>query len=130
MVCLQARANKRRMIKLQEQLAELRARVARVNARYAERAQPPFDPIAPVPQQRSQSLLEDWLGGAEVQTKLGCHYETEKLYPSHQKHGSADIGSLSDLLYDLLAAISGGTTPNAPLVYYESLDTETTGLSG
>ena len=44
--------------------------------------------------------------GEEVETAFGRHFETEKLYERHRRHGSADIGALADLPRDLLDAIS------------------------
>jgi uncharacterized protein YprB with RNaseH-like and TPR domain len=65
-----------------------------------------------------------------VETAFGRHLETEKLYASHRRHGSADIGALSDLPADLLGTLSGGTIPTVRPEEWAFLDTETTGLSG
>ncbi len=110
---------------LQEQLAELRARVARIQQ---QTALPQRDlPAAPFPAQR---YVEEWLTGEVVETQFGRHFETEKLYESHRRHGSADIGALSDLPHDLLDTLSGGAIPNVPPEQWAFLDTETTGLAG
>jgi uncharacterized protein YprB with RNaseH-like and TPR domain len=75
-----------------------------------------------------------WLSGQEVETEHGRHFETEKLYEHHRRHGSADIGSLADLPHDLLASLSADPSadpiPHAPPSEWAFLDTETTGLSG
>ena len=138
------------MSDLQQQLADLRARVARVakqcDAKYdaefstrgttSQITQPtwheePSSTKCPTKTaERAQSAVEAWLGGETIETAHGCHFETEKLYERHRRHGSADIGSLAELPEDLLAAISGGAAPLAPPAEWAFLDTETTGLAG
>ncbi len=139
------------MSDLQQQLADLRARVARVaqqcdakyDARFSTRysaaqitqpaLKPAMEPALEKDQEvaeRAQAAVEEWLGGNVVETARGRHFETEKLYERHRRHGSADIGSLAELPEDLLAAISGGATPPAPPAEWAFLDTETTGLAG
>jgi uncharacterized protein YprB with RNaseH-like and TPR domain len=120
-------AKNRRMSSLQEQLAILRARIARIDDKYA--ANPPDhhaeEPIKlPRPPMR---YIEEWLSGTEVETALGKHFETEKLYEHHRRHGSADIGALADLPHDLFEALS---ITNAAPEEWAFLDTETTGLAG
>jgi uncharacterized protein len=65
-----------------------------------------------------------------VETGLGRHFETEKLWETHRPHGSGDIGALADLPHDLLDALSGGACSNVPPEEWAFLDTETTGLAG
>ena len=115
---------------LQEQLEALRERVARVNARFAEKfAQPPEH--APEPhEQRVSSTLPADLAGHVVETEYGSHWESETLYASHRRHGSADVGALADLPHDLLDAISEGAAPSSSPAEWAFLDTETTGLAG
>jgi hypothetical protein len=127
------------MSDLQQQLADLRARVARINSKYDAKFST-RDVSSQIIQQkqeedyetpeRSQAAVEEWLGGDVVETAHGRHFETEKLYERHRRHGSADIGSLAELPEDLLAAISGGAAPLAPPAEWAFLDTETTGLAG
>src|ERR1700761_8892278 len=59
-------AKKRRMGEIQEQLALLRERIARIDLKFN-------GPSAP----RPRSALEDCLAGAEVETAYGRHFETE-----------------------------------------------------
>jgi uncharacterized protein YprB with RNaseH-like and TPR domain len=124
-------ANKRRMSDFQQQLADLRARVARIHQTY----QPP-PPAAPPPDHDEIShatavrYLEEWLSGEVIETSFGRHFETEKLYEAHRCHGSADIGALSDLPHDLLDTLSGGAISGVPPGEWAFLDTETTGLAG
>ncbi|HEV8416115.1 MAG TPA: ribonuclease H-like domain-containing protein [Bryobacteraceae bacterium] len=143
------------MSDLQQQLADLRARVARVakhcDAKYdsasgalfsAQNRPSQHEQISweeqPVEYEisqhqtaeRAQVAVEAWLGGETIETAHGRHFETEKLYEKHRWHGSADIGSLAELPEDLLAAISGGAASPAPPAEWAFLDTETTGLAG
>ena len=143
------------MSDLQQQLADLRARVARVakhcDAKYDAASSTPFSsrnmlsqheqqtweelPVeyeTPAEQtgERAQLAVEAWLGGETIETAHGKHFETEKLYERHRRHGSADVGSLAELPEDLLAAISGGAAPLGPPTEWAFLDTETTGLAG
>jgi len=131
------------MSDLQQQLADLRARVARVakqcDAKYDAGFASRFSTREHIQQSRtaehesearSQCAVEEWLGGEVIETAHGRHFETEKLYERHRRHGSADIGSLADLPEDLLTAISGGTAPLTPPSDWAFLDTETTGLAG
>ncbi len=139
------------MSDLQQQLADLRARVARVaqqcdakydaknDAKFSTRytpahiTQPALEPAFENDHEvsrRAQAAVEEWLGGEVVRTAHGRHFETEKLYERHRRHGSADIGSLAELPEDLLAAISGGAAVGTPPGEWAFLDTETTGLAG
>jgi uncharacterized protein YprB with RNaseH-like and TPR domain len=116
-------AKNRRMSDLQEQLATLRARISRIDHKYAA-FPPPAPPTLPRP---AFQYVEEWLTGAEIETEYGRHFETEKLYEHHRHHGSADIGSLADLPHDLLEVLS---ITDAPPTEWAFLDTETTGLAG
>jgi uncharacterized protein len=121
------------MSEVQQQLAELRARMARVavecDEKYGALQYPSPQPSAPQPQNPLR-YIEEWLTGEEVETAFGRHFETEKLYESHRRHGSADIGALNDLPGDLLDTLSGGAIPSAKPGEWAFLDTETTGLAG
>ncbi len=116
-------AKTRRMSSLQEQLADLRRRIAKIDHKYA--VSPPNGPPA-LPKPAFQ-YVEEWLSGEEISTEFGRHFETEKLYEHHKRHGSADIGALAHLPEDLFEALSIG---NAPPSDWAFLDTETTGLAG
>jgi uncharacterized protein YprB with RNaseH-like and TPR domain len=149
------------MSDLQEQLAELRQRIARVSVDCDRKfsTRPPmlserfaaavdfaesFDGIGAIPPDSIGSdaiadrlRIEDghehaqaWLSGQEVETEFGRHFETEKLYEHHRRHGSADIGSLAGLPHDLLESVSADPIPHAAPSEWAFLDTETTGLSG
>ena len=116
-------AKTRRMSSLQEQLATLRARVAKIDHKYA--VSPPIGPPA-LPKPAFQ-YVEEWLSGEEVSTGHGRHFETEKLYEHHRRHGSADIGALQHLPQDLFRALE---IADAAPEEWAFLDTETTGLAG
>lgn len=135
---------------LQEQLAVLRRRIARIDEKYAQDetyahryagrgpygvarelgeapAAPQSDALTPA---QGFSFVEEMLSGQEVETAFGRHFETEKLFEGHRRHGSADIGALADLPPNLLDSISEGGVPEAPPEEWAFLDTETTGLAG
>ncbi|HUI56599.1 MAG TPA: ribonuclease H-like domain-containing protein [Bryobacteraceae bacterium] len=118
---------------LQEQLAALRRRVARVDRKYAA-------PVASRTQAgprgeaegrlSSRAFIQDLISGQVVRTPHGEHFETEKLWERHRRHGSVDISDLAELPSDLLDQLSEGAIPNAHPTRWAFLDTETTGLAG
>src|SRR5437660_7111085 len=110
------------MSDLQEQLADLRRRIAKIDRKFAKPrvAEPP----APNPEP-----LEDY-PFEEVETVHGRHFETEKLYERHRRHGSIGITDLEHLAHDLLDPISNGQIQKVPPAKWCFLDTETTGLAG
>jgi uncharacterized protein YprB with RNaseH-like and TPR domain len=110
---------------LQEQLAELRRRIEKVDAKYAH-----LPPRPELPVESPRLHMDTVFPGEEVETEYGRHFETEKLYEHYRHHGSADIGALSDLPHDLLETVSGGAVANVPPEEWAFLDTETTGLAG
>ena len=70
------------------------------------------------------------MSGEEAQTDYGCHFETERLYESHRRHGSLDVSTIYELPNDLLDVISEGSAPKSHPSRWAFLDTETTGLAG
>ncbi len=119
------------MAGLQEQLASLRRKIARIDRKYA--ALPPLPPPMPRPAPDSRParyFVEEWLSGEAIETPHGCHFETERLYERHRRHGSMEISSLLELPEDLLGALSGDEIKPAPVSRWAFLDTETTGLAG
>lgn len=115
------------MSDFQEQLLKLRRRIARIDKKYAA-------PRAPVTQPRAQKpekyFIEEWQNGRAVETGHGCHWETEKLYERHRRHGNIGIADLEDLPGNLLERISSGLIPESIPQKWAFLDTETTGLAG
>ena len=103
------------MSDLQEQLAVLRRQVAKIDRKYSS-----FE----------KSHIEDWSSGQVIETAHGRHFETERLYESHRRHGSMDIGALAELPENLLDPISGGEIAKSSPFEWAFLDTETTGLAG
>jgi uncharacterized protein YprB with RNaseH-like and TPR domain len=113
------------MSDLQEQLADLRRRIAKIDRKFAKpRASLP-EPPAPIPEH-----LDDTYPFEEVETAHGRHFETEKLYERHRRHGSIGIVDLEHLPHDLLDPISNGLIQRVPPAKWCFLDTETTGLAG
>jgi uncharacterized protein YprB with RNaseH-like and TPR domain len=117
----------KRLGDLQQQLAMLRRKIARIDRKYAEgkAAQEP-----PVDTRPSRYFVEEWLSGEVVETPLGQHFETEKLYERHRRHGSMDVSNLEELPEDLLGALSSDEVKPAAVGRWAFLDTETTGLAG
>ena len=115
------------MSDFQEQLADLRRRVAKIDRKFAK-AKP-----APTPQYQPPATSDQppeaypW---QEVTTEHGRHFEAEKLFERHRRHGSIGILDLEDLPHDLLHPISNGEIPRATPDKWCFLDTETTGLAG
>ena len=109
---------------IQQQLAALRRRVARIDRKYADAPAPPPRPAVP------GRFIEELLSGEVVRTPLGEHFETERLWERHRRHGSVDISDLAGLPPDLLDSLSEGAIPHAAPARWAFLDTETTGLAG
>ena len=117
---------------VQEQLAELRRKIAR------DRSQVCAAPAAAAACSESASralrparyFVEELISGEVVATAAGEHFETEKLYERHRRHGSIDISDLIELPEDLLDSLSGGTILRSHPKRWAFLDTETTGLAG
>jgi uncharacterized protein YprB with RNaseH-like and TPR domain len=110
---------------IQQQLAALRRRIANIG-----RASD-----LPAPPERRRDLperyaIEEFMSGEVVHTTLGEHFETERVWERHRRHGSIDISDLAELPVDLLERLSEGTIPSAHPVKWAFLDTETTGLAG
>lgn len=110
---------------IREQLAHLRQTVATIDRKYAD---------LPAPIRKNEpkpvGFVEDLLSGEVVETPLGKHFETEKLYPRHKRYGSYEISDLIELPHDLLDSLSGGAIRQANPKTWAFLDTETTGLAG
>ncbi len=100
---------------LKHQLDLLRRRIATIDARYSSHA---GQPAAPLPE------------GREAETAAGKHWEFDRFWPAHQRHGTADIGALSEMPADLLNVLSQGDVWASPPEKWAFLDTETTGLAG
>jgi uncharacterized protein YprB with RNaseH-like and TPR domain len=110
-----------------EQLACLRQTVAGIDHKYAGLSSPAPPPCV---DRDSAGFVEELLSGEIVETPLGRHFETEKLYPRHQRYGSYEISDLIELPPDFLASLSAGAITSAHPTTWAFLDTETTGLAG
>lgn len=75
-------------------------------------------------------FIEELLSGEVVGTRFGEHFETERLWERHKRHGSMDISELAELPEDLLEQLSAGAIARANPAKWAFLDTETTGLAG
>ncbi len=118
---------------IHEQLAILRRKIRRIDRKYASPAPAPAPQPAedrPFPDLPLHYFIDEFLSGEVVETPHGSHFETEKLYARHRRHGSMDISNLEELPEDLLDSLSEGTVPHTPPLRWAFLDTETTGLAG
>jgi len=116
---------------LQEQLAILRRKIRRIDRKYASPRPEPEHPPAARPEDFAplHHFIDEFMSGEVVQTPHGEHFETEKLYARHRRHGSMDISTLAELPEDLLDSLSEGTVPRSSPTRWAFLDTETTGLA-
>jgi len=111
---------------IQEQLALLRRRIAGIDKKWTgDRIERPRPDLRP-----ARYFVEELISGEVVRTSLGEHFETEKLFERHRRHGSMDISNLHDLPADLLDSLSGGAIGLSHPTRWAFLDTETTGLAG
>src|SRR3954447_19092018 len=108
---------------VQQQLAALRRRIAGIGVA-SDLAPPPRREAPP------RYSIEEFLSGEVVRTPLGEHFETERVWERHRRHGSIDISDLFELPEDLLEGMSEGGIPSAHPSKWAFLDTETTGLAG
>ncbi len=114
---------------LQEQLAELRKRMALASERAEEQARRQAGQ-ARAQQAEAVSQLTTLTGGREVATAKGAHLEVERLWQPQARHGRIGIGALFELPADLYHAVSEGGAQAARPGEWAFLDTETTGLAG
>jgi uncharacterized protein YprB with RNaseH-like and TPR domain len=117
------------VLDIDQQLAQLRRRIAGINEKYELRNRLE-GPELPARQTGRRFSIEEWAEGQIINNEHGPHFQMERLYASHRRHGSADIGALYDLPHDLLGRLSGGTIPPVSPARWAFLDTETTGLAG
>ena len=112
---------------IRKQLEELRRRIDRIDRKYSGGPRPAGAAASRHPQRYS---IEKYFDGQAVETPHGSHFETERLFERHRRHGSMDISDLAELPEDLLEPLSGGEAPAVPPQRWAFLDTETTGLAG
>lgn len=119
---------------IQEQLAALRRRVARINRKYMAPAPPPVRERVPLSlgaeAREAAGYIHELMSGQVVETAHGAHFETERVWERHRRHGSVGIADLAGLPEDLLDPLSDGAIPHANPMRWAFLDTETTGLAG
>jgi uncharacterized protein YprB with RNaseH-like and TPR domain len=112
---------------IQEQLAALRQRIARIDRKWSK--DPP--PVTPRVHERIRgTFIHELLSGEVVKTPHGEHFETEKLWENHRRHGSVYISDLAELPEDFLEPLSAGVIVRSHPTRWAFLDTETTGLAG
>jgi hypothetical protein len=98
------------MEEIQEQLAALRRRMARIDRKYEGGAPPPrtVDPTL----RAAGHFIQDLMSGEVVRTALGEHFETERVWERHRRHGSVGICDLAGLPEDLLNQLSANAIPS------------------
>jgi uncharacterized protein YprB with RNaseH-like and TPR domain len=107
---------------LDDQLAQLRKRIAAIDEKYA--GLPQCQPVA------RRVRIEEWANGQVAENEFGAHYQIDCLFQGHKPHGSADVGALIELPHNLLDVLSENTIHGVPPERWAFLDTETTGLAG
>ena len=126
------------MLDTETQLARLKERIAAIDRKYVrndntEKRTVPTEAAAMAAQAKAahaRSFIEEWSEGSVVLNEFGAHFQTERLFSSLKQHGTADIGSLSELPSSLLDALSDNGIPDVAPHRWAFLDTETTGLAG
>src|SRR5260370_13562628 len=89
----------------------LRRRVARIDRKWTGdggRSVGAVAPARPRDLRPVRYFVEELMSGEVVRTQCGEHFETEKLFERHRRHGSMDISNLHDLPADLLDSLSAG----------------------
>jgi uncharacterized protein len=112
------------------QLARLRRRIARIDRKYTRRYDRPQASAIRVVPRHAGHFIEELVTGEVVRTAFGEHFETERLWEPHRRHGSIGVGDLGDLPEDLLSALSAGVISPSRPSSWAFLDTETTGFEG
>jgi len=123
---------------IQLQLAALRQRIARVDRKWSQAPRPGVSPRPETASPMSPrtvtrpggEFIHELMSGQVVQTPFGEHFETERLWENHRRHGSVYISDLVELPADLLDPLSDGAIPGPHPTRWAFLDTETTGLMG
>ena len=118
------------MLDVEEQLARLRKRIQVIDRKYEGTKPARLAPAIKGQADKSRCSIEEWCDGKVVENEFGQHFQTERLYPGHRQHGSADIGALAEMSHDLLAALSENELAASSCGRWAFLDTETTGLAG
>jgi uncharacterized protein YprB with RNaseH-like and TPR domain len=116
-------------VDFREQLDLLRQKVAVIDNKYAGKYADKSDPGKTELRAAAHSI-EHIVSGSVVTTEYGSHFETEKLWERHRRHGAVDISDLHDLPLDLLDSLSDGAITSSHPSRWAFLDTETTGLAG
>ena len=115
---------------IREQLAHLRQTVENINARYSDRPAPHSAGTPDANPTTNRGFIEDLVSGEVVFTPYGSHFESERHFALHHRHGSYEISDLANLQPDLLTALSDGAISGVSPRKWLFLDTETTGLAG
>ncbi len=102
--------------------------MARIDRKY-EAGPPPGKAVDPE-LRAAGHYIQDLMSGEVVRTAYGQHFETERVWERHRRHGSVGICDLECLPEDLLDQLSASAIPHSHPTRWAFLDTETTGLAG
>jgi len=118
------------LLDTEDQLARLRQRIAGIDQKYStlreQRKQQAAEPKPPT----TRCFIEEWAEGEVASNEHGQHFQMERLFAAHKRHGVAEIGALSEMPHDFLDAVSENGIRSVPSNRWAFLDTETTGLAG
>ena len=98
--------------------------------KYGARERPAVAAEAEMRPKSARWFIEEWSSGEVVRNQFGEHFETERLFARHKRHGCADVGALAELQNDLLGPLGEDQMPAVAPERWAFLDTETTGLAG
>jgi uncharacterized protein YprB with RNaseH-like and TPR domain len=120
------------MLDTESQLARLKERIAAIDRRFANKkfVSPSVHNGCSIHDGPSRWFIEEWSEGQVVTNESGAHFQSERLFAAHKRHGSAEIGALAELPETLLDALSENEIASVPPERWAFLDTETTGLAG
>ncbi len=116
---------------LSKQLDQLRERISRLERReQREQVEAGSSTGSLLFCRRADPAARNPAEGREVETESGRHWELERSWPTHYRHGLSDVGALSEIPPDILCALGGEERIDTHLGRWAFLDTETTGLAG
>lgn len=118
------------MLDTEEQLARLRQRIAGIDRKYARKESSQKPPLSQPERSSSRCFIEEWAEGEVTSNQHGAHFQMERIFASHKRHGISDIGALAEMPHDFLHALSDSGIQSVPPDRWAFLDTETTGLAG
>ncbi len=90
---------------LSKQLDQLRERISRLERR--EQVEVGSSTGSLLFGRQADPAARNPAEGREVETESGRHWELERSWPAHYRHGLSDVGALSEIPPDILCALGG-----------------------